>query len=201
MSRANQALIKEAVEILKNGGIVIYPTETVYGVGCDPLNREACEKVQRIKKREDNKTLLLLACSLSQVEDFAGKLSEIPQRLADIFWPGPLTMVIKPVKDVPDYLLGRSQGIAFRVTSNPIAASLASEFGRPLTSTSANLTGKTPMLTFEETLNIFGDNADIVLENSESLHGKPSTVVDLTSKHLAIIREGSISRKRIQEVL
>ena len=201
MSRVNQALIKEAVEILKNGGIVIYPTETVYGVGCDPLNREACEKVQRIKKRKDNKPLLLLACSLSQVEDFAGKLAEIPQRLADIFWPGPLTMVIKPVKDVPDYLLGRSQGIAFRVTSNPVAASLASEFGRPLTSTSANLTGQTPMLTFEETLNIFGDNADIVLENSESLHGKPSTVVDLTSKHLAIIREGSISRKRIQEVL
>ena len=79
MSRVNQALIKEAVEILKNGGIVIYPTETVYGVGCDPLNREACEKVQRIKKRKDNKPLLLLACSLSQVEDFAGKLAEIPQ--------------------------------------------------------------------------------------------------------------------------
>ena len=110
-------------------------------------------------------------------------------------------MVIKPVKDVPDYLLGRSQGIAFRVTSNQVAASLTRKFGRPLTSTSANLTGQTPMLTFKEILDIFGDNADIVLENCKPLHGKPSTVVDLTSKHLAIIREGSISSKRIQEVL
>ena len=115
--------IKEAAAVLKNGGIIVYPTETVYGIGCDPFNRYAYEKVRGLKKRFDNKPCLLLASSLSQVEDCAGELETIPRRLADVFWPGPLSMVIKPSKQLPVYLLGVSNGIAFRVTSHPVAAS------------------------------------------------------------------------------
>ena len=201
MSHIEQTRIKEAVEILKNNGIVVYPTETVYGIGCDPFSREACERVQRLKKRGNTKPFLLLACSLSQVEQFAGELTDVPLRLAEVFWPGPLTMVIKPTKNLPDYLFGRSGGVAFRVTSHPVAASPAEEFGCPVTSTSANLSGRSPIVTYEETLNLFGKSADIVLKNYEPLHGKPSTIVDLTSKQIAIIREGNISYLRIQEVL
>ena len=201
MNKMNQSRIKQAVEILNKGGIVVYPTETVYGIGCDPFNPEACERVQHIKKRKDKKTLLLLACSLSQVESFAGKLKGISQRLADIFWPGPLTIVINPQKQLPDYLYGISKGVAFRVTSDPVAASLASEFGYPITSTSANMSGHSPILTYKEALDTFGDSADIILKNLEPLRGRPSTVIDLTSNHLAIIREGSITRSRLDEVL
>ena len=194
-------IIKDAVEILKTGGIVVYPTETVYGIGCDPFNREAYERVQHLKRRKNAKQLLLLACSLSQIEYFAGELADVPLRLANVFWPGPLTMVIKPSKDLPDYLFGKSEGVAFRVTSHPLAALLTREFGCPITSTSANLTGKPSVVTYEEALKTFGESADIVIKNSELLNGKPSTIIDLTSKHPAIIREGSITFSEIREVL
>ncbi|HUT63964.1 MAG TPA: L-threonylcarbamoyladenylate synthase [Anaerolineae bacterium] len=197
----NHTRIKEAVEIMRNGGVIVYPTETVYGIGCDPFNKDACERVQGLKKRKKKKTLLLLACSLAQVENFAGELAEVPRRLAQVFWPGPLTMVIKPAKDLPGYLFGRTRGVAFRVTSYPVASLLARDYGCPIISTSANLTGQPPIVTYEEAVKIFGKTADIILENDEPLHGKPSTVVDLTSTHLAIIREGSITISRIQEAL
>ena len=193
--------IKEATAVLKNGGIIVYPTETVYGIGCDPFNMDAYEKVRGLKKRLDNKSYLLLASSLSQVEECAGELEAIPRRLADVFWPGPLTMVIKPSNQVPAYLLGVSNGIAFRVTSHPVAASLAREFGHPIISTSANITGQSPIITYEKALSVFGDRADLVIENSERLQGTPSTVIDLTSHYPQILREGSIPQSQIEEVL
>jgi len=201
MARYSEQIITGAVETLKNGGVVVYPTETVYGIGCDPFNMEACERVQQMKKREDAKPLLLLASSLAQVEECAGELPEIPLRLAQIFWPGPLTMVIWPKNNFPGYLYGRTGGVAFRVTSHPVAEALARKFGFPVTSTSANVTGRTPIVTYENAQELFGKSADIVLETAEPLHGRPSTVIDLTSGHIAVIREGSISLERIQEVL
>ncbi|MFC1692513.1 L-threonylcarbamoyladenylate synthase [Candidatus Latescibacterota bacterium] len=201
MTNINDKQIHKAVDILWKGGIVVYPTETVYGIGCNPSNREACERIQLYKKRSDFKPMLLLASSLSQVEDFIGKLTDVAQRLSEIFWPGPLTMVLKPVKKLPDHLLGLSGGVAVRVTSHTVAVSLTSKFGFPMTSTSANLTGESPILTYEDAVKTFGKCADIILKNTEILHGKPSTVIDLTTKHLALIREGSITLSRIKEEL
>lgn len=203
MSKIENTYIEEAVEILKNGGIVIHPTETVYGIGCDPFNREACERVQRLKKREGTKPLLLLASSLSQVESLTGELPPAALKLAGVFWPGPLTMVIRPVNELPEHLYGESAGVAFRVTSHPLAASLAREFGCPVISTSANITGRKPVVTYEDAKRLFGESVDIILKNNFSnlLTLKPSTVVDITSKQIAVIREGSISSRRIREVI
>ena len=201
MSKLDTSRIRKAVDILKNGGIIVYPTETVYGIGCDPFNHNSCNKIQRLKKRTENKLFLLLAFSRSQLEDFAGTLTGIQCRLADIFWPGHLTMVIKPAKKMPDYLTDLSGGVAFRVTSNPVAALLARDFGSPIISTSANVTGQSPIVTFEEAWKIFRDSTDIVLETTECLSGIPSTVIDLTSEHLTIIREGNILLSQIEEVL
>ncbi len=193
--------VDEAVAILRQGGVVVYPTETVYGIGCDPLNRAACERIQAMKDRISSKPLLLLAASVEQVVAFAGELNETAQRLASIFWPGPLTIVMKPALEVPAHLLGGSGGVAFRVTSHPVAAALAEGLGRPIVSTSANVAGNTPLTTFEEAEQQFGADADLILQNTEPLHGKPSTVVDVTGRHLAIIREGAISQERIKELL
>lgn len=193
--------IKKAVEILKNGGIIVYPTETVYGIGCDPLDMEAYDRVQRLKKRMEYKPMLLLAYSLNQVEGMAGSLSEIPRKLAEKFWPGPLTIIIKPRKNFPEYLLGPSHGVAFRVSSHPVAASLAKEFGRPIISTSANITGQAPMVTYEKALNTFENIVDIVIVTHEKLTGKPSTVVDLTSGHFSLVRKGSITLSQLKKEL
>jgi len=193
--------IAAAATTIRNGGVVVYPTETVYGIGCDPMNTAAVSRIHEIKRRDASKTLLLLADTFERVESFTGPLGEKVARLAEIFWPGPLTMVIKPEQELPDHLFGMSGGIAFRVTPHPTAAALINEFGLPVTSTSANISHEEPIVTYEDALNKFGSSADVVLPNYEPLQGKPSTVIDLTTGKVVLIREGSVSLERIREVL
>jgi L-threonylcarbamoyladenylate synthase len=193
--------ITEAITVLENGGVLVYPTETVYGIGCDPLNVDACNRIQSIKKRLTPKPFLLLASTIDQVTAFNGELDDVAARLADIFWPGPLTIVMTPTHEIPSHLLGNTGGVAFRVSNHPVATALADGLGRPLISTSANSAGESPLLTYEDTCAQFETIADLILENPAPYHGKPSTVIDLTGRHLAIIREGTISEDRIREVL
>lgn len=201
MSRIDLNKVKEAADILRRGGIVVYPTETVYGIGCDPLNEDACERVQRLKRRSGSKPFILIADSLENVEEFAGMLDIIPRKLAGMFWPGPLTMVIRPLKSLPEHLRGPTGGIAFRVTPHPAAASLSREFGRPVVSTSANITDEHPVSTYDDAVEIFGDYADIILDNPEPLRGQPSTVIDLTSSSPHFLRIGTIAEEQIRRVL
>ena len=193
--------IKKAANILQNGGIIVYPTETVYGIGCDPLNEEACMRIQLLKNREKPKTMLLLAYSLEQVEEMAGHLIDISRKLAQKFWPGPLTVIIKPQTNFPEHLTGFSGGVALRVTSHPVASALVREFARPIISTSANTSGQPPVLTYEKALREFGNKVDMVIESRRDLSGKPSTVVDCTSGCLSMVREGSITLSQLKEAL
>ena len=193
--------IKKAAVILQNGGIIVYPTETVYGIGCDPLNEDACMRIQLLKNREEPKPMLLLAYSLAQVEEMAGPLTDNSHKLAQKFWPGPLTVIIKPRTNLPEHLTGFSGGVAFRVTSHPGASALARKFARPITSTSANISRQQPVITYEKALKEFGNKADMVIESSRDLSGKPSTVVDFTSGGLSMVREGSITLYQLKEAL
>jgi L-threonylcarbamoyladenylate synthase len=192
--------IQHAAEILRNGGIIVYPTETVYGIGCDPLNGEAFGKVLFIKQRESSKTMLLLAETLEMVENMSGKLNVLERSIAHHFWPGPLTMIIKPSKKLPAYLLGPTGGIGFRVTSHKLAASIIHKFGRPIISTSANISGCPQCETYEQAYHEFNQKADLVIKNSEPFSGEPSTIIDVTSEKIVIIRQGGIAASKIQEV-
>lgn len=201
MSRIDLKKIRAAAAILRNGGIVVYPTETVYGIGCDPLNSGACSRVQLLKGRRSSKPFILIADSYDRIEQFAGPLDTVPQQLARVFWPGPLTMVLRPVKQLPEHLTGPSGGVAFRVTSHPVAALLSREFGMPVVSTSANMTSKEPVMTFDEAVRLFGGHADIILENSGPMAGEPSTVIDLTASTPRFLRIGALSREEILRIL
>ena len=209
MTHINQNMIQAAVDILRSGGIVVYPTETVYGIGCDPLNSNACSRVRRLKGRSvsnHSKPFILIADSVDRIEQFAGPLDTVPRKLARVFWPGPLTMVLIPEKQLPGYLKGPSGGVAFRVTPHPVAALLSREFGMPLVSTSANMTGEEPASTFDEAVRLFGGRADIILENDDpvpggSMAGEPSTVLDLTSPTPRFLRVGALGREEILRVL
>lgn len=201
MTEADLKKVKEAAGLLHNGGIVVYPTETVYGIGCDPLNSEACQRVYSLKKRTHSKPFILLADSMKTVEDFAGIPDAVAKKLAAKFWPGPLTLVFKPSQPLPAHLYGPSGGVAFRVTPCTVAAALSREFGRPVISTSANISGSKPVVTYGEALAAFGNLADSVLETTEKPDGLPSTVIDLTSAEPVILRAGAISEQCIREVL
>ncbi len=212
--------IRHAADVLKSGGIIVYPTETVYGIGCDPFNTDACERIQRMKGRPNPQPMLLLAHSIDQIEKITGSLGTVPMKLAHAFWPGPLTMIIRPDPAVIARYQGISRhvmsvsgqdnpagdqmtamSIAFRVTSNPVAAEIIEVFGGFITSTSANLSGQPPVSTYENALEIFSSKADIVIGDNSLLIGKPSTLVDVTTDTPLVIREGSISQTDIKKVV
>ena len=192
--------ITQAVSLLKKGGVIVYPTETVYGIGCDPFNREACERIQVVKGRKEMKPMLLLACSRKQVETIIGSLSPIASSLADRFWPGPLTLILKPSKMLPPHLVGLTGGIGFRVSANTLSSELARKLGKPIVSTSANKAGLQPVVTYEEACAVFGDIVDLVLPLAGYLSGVPSTIVDVTCKQPVVLREGGISSEQLSEV-
>lgn len=187
--------------MLRAGGVIAYPAETVYGLGCDPRNRDACERIMRLKRRESSRTMLLLAASEEMVACATGGLDGISAELARLFWPGPLTIVLRPLRHLPEHLFGPSGGVAFRVTSHPVAEALIREFGRPLISTSANLSGEPPVSSADAATRIFGDGVDLVVPCDGPLGGVPSTIVDVTSGSAALIREGAIPFTEIRKVV
>lgn len=193
--------VLRALSVLKGGGVIVYPTETVYGIGCDPMKRESFERIAALKGRETGKPMLLLASSLEQVESFAGKLDSVAGKIARAFWPGPVTMVISPLKPLPDYLYGSGGGVAFRVTPHRLAGDLARGLGRPIISTSANLSGQPPVRDYKEATDVFDGLVDMILETSEQMIGVPSTLIDISDGHITLLREGGLPLEKIMEVL
>ncbi|MHB9029067.1 MAG: L-threonylcarbamoyladenylate synthase [Candidatus Latescibacterota bacterium] len=199
MNQHDSETIRKAAAILRSGGVIVYPTETVYGIGCDPWNREACERILLLKRRESARTMLLLADSRKMAEETFGGLDALASRLADRFWPGPVTLIFRSLIEVPEYLRGPSGGVALRVTVHPVAAAIIHEFGKPIISTSANLSGQPPVTSGDDAVNIFGHVADMVVSGAIPPGGVPSTVVDTVSGRPELIREGAIPFTRILE--
>jgi L-threonylcarbamoyladenylate synthase len=212
----NEACIAEAssaARCIRCGGVIVYPTETVYGIGCDPWNHAAVERVLAMKRRLRT-AMLLLADSRRMVEDRFGALDSLSALLADAFWPGPLTLVIRHPNvcsahvgdpgqssvECPNYLIGPTGGVAVRVTAHPLCAEIIREFGGPIVSTSANLSGEPPVAAFKDACELFGGEADMILESREPVTGTPSTIVDTMSGTVRCLREGALPLARILEV-
>ncbi len=179
--------IKEAVESLRQGGLVAYPTEAVYGLGCDPLNTGALERLLGIKQRSWEKGLILIAADFKQLQPYLAEIDKSLQENILASWPGPVTWLWPVAASVSRLLRGKHETIAVRVTAHPLAAALCRAFGAPLVSTSANLNGKPPARNAEEVRLQLGDLVDYVLEGAVGGLDKPSEIRDaLTGK---IIRE------------
>jgi len=179
--------IKEAVESLRQGGVIAYPTEAVYGLGCDPTNDAAIERILSIKQRRWEKGLILIAAEYEQLQPYLLEVDKSLQEKILSSWPGPVTWLWPAKATVSKLLRGTHETIAVRVTSHPLAAALCREFGAPLVSTSANVSGKSPARTAEEVRNQMGDTLDYVLEGELGGSAKPSEIRDaLTGK---IVRE------------
>ncbi len=191
---------KKAVEILHAGGIIAYPTETVYGLGCDPFNEDAFLRLKKLKGREGGKPMLLIASSLHQVRQVAKSFDGLAAVLAERFWPGPLTMILRPSDTVPHYLRGPGGGVAIRITSDRFASAITSGFGNPVVSTSANIAGEPTAVTIGEVRALFGDSVDCYIGTDTPLHGLPSTIVDVTADTVKVIREGAVPRNLLESV-
>ncbi len=185
--------INKAVETLKAGGVILLPTETVYGIAADARSKSAIEKIYDIKGRNNSKPLQVLVSSLEQAEEIA-EFNVKARELARKFWPGALTIVLKLRSDgIPNYFNKNSDTIGIRIPNHPIALEVLRELGSPLVATSANISGESDNITFAAAQKTLGDKLDMLLDGGESKVGVSSTVVDLTNPaEVKILRQGSV---------
>lgn len=184
-----QRYINKAVETLKNGGVIIYPTDTVYGLGCDIFNKEAVERIYMIKNETDTKLFSFLCSDLKDISKYA-KVSNFAYKSMKKLIPGPYTFVLPAAKEVPKKLWTKRKTVGIRVPDNEIARILASELGNPIISTSA--TTRKGDLIFDpiEIRTVFNNSVDLMLSMG-ALSGSLSSIVDLSGEEAEIIREGS----------
>ena len=184
--------IGKAVSVLKNGRIVAFPTDTVYGIGADFQNEPAVKKVFSVKERKSDKPLTLLLPDAEELQHLAKTVPKAAEGLIQTFWPGPLTLIFKASGRVPAYLLGPDSTIGIRVSSNETARKLIKGFGSPIATTSANVSGEEPLRSGSEVSSKMGERIDYVLPGFCGF-APPSTILDLSRFPPGLERKGAIS--------
>ncbi|MBS7619831.1 threonylcarbamoyl-AMP synthase [Candidatus Bathyarchaeota archaeon] len=191
--------IRKAAAIIRLGGVVIYPTETVYGLGCNPADVDAAKRVCAIKERADKP--LPLACSDMGAARKIAEFNEAAEKIAAKFWPGPLMLILPAKVKYSMWVTHGASTIGVRVPDHTVARKLAELSGGVIVSTSANRGGEKPPLRAQEAANQIGDRVDLILDDGRVRIGEPSTVLDLSGEEAWILRKGPITPKQIREVL
>lgn len=186
-----------AAAIVRDGGLVAYPTETYYGLGVDPFNEKALERLFAVKNRSRVKPVLVLVADRLQVNLLAAHVSDTANRLMNLFWPGPLTLVLPARTGLSPLLTGGTATIGVRLSPHPLANDLVRTFGAPLTATSANLAGAPAAETAEEVADVFGDRVDMIVDGGRTPGRRASTLVRVENEEVACVREGLVSFERV----
>ena len=191
--------VKECAKTLDNGGLAVFPTETVYGIGADAYNEKAIRSLYEKKQRPLDKPLLMHISSLEMAEEIA-YLNDTARELIKRFTPGPLTLVVKAKPILPSIALAGGDTVGLRFPSNDIFLEISKAFGKPIAATSANISGEKSTARAEE-LKSITDVADVIIDGGECELGLESTIVSLTGEKAKILRLGSFPKERIAEVI
>jgi L-threonylcarbamoyladenylate synthase len=191
--------IPAAVKIVQEGGLIAFPTDTVYGVAADPFNAKALQKIYAAKQRPDEKALPALIGGLEQLGQLVGTVDHSVYKVALTFWPGALTLILPKRADVPEEL-SPYPTIGIRMPNLAFTLALLKQTG-PLATTSANRSGASNPTTAEDVLDQLGGEIDLVLDGGPTVGSMASTVVDLTEPEIKILREGPISLAEIQKCI
>jgi L-threonylcarbamoyladenylate synthase len=200
------AIIERAAEIIKSGGLVVYPTDTSYGLGCDTRIPEALDRLIAVKRRDRKIGMPLLFADFAQCEIYHefGSLEKI---IAKIFWPGQLTLIVTPTPNVPSHITANRNSIAIRVPKHVIPRGIAQRIGGPIVGTSANRShGQTPF-DVSEALNQLGNEVDLYIDAGQSLASDNSTIIGVEggaedeTRNIKIYRKGALSTDMISESL
>lgn len=181
--------INKAVEVLRNGGVIIYPTDTVYGIGCDIYNHDALQKVYDIKHEAGTKLFSFICPDLKDISKYA-KVSDYAYKVMKKLLPGPYTFVLPAAKEVPKTLWTKRKTVGIRIPNNNIALTLTKELGNPIVSTSVTRRKGELLYDPEEIRAIFNPHVDLMLSIG-ALEGEPSSIIDLSEEEPEIIREGA----------
>lgn len=194
-------VIERAGRVLRAGGLVVIPTETVYGLAADALNPEAVGRLRAAKGRPDTKPLPVMLADSGGMAGFARDIPPTAFPLAGAFWPGPLTLVLRADDRVSEAIHAGSGKVGLRVPDNAVAQGILRAAGRPLVLTSANLSGGADATTAGEAMEALGGRVDLIVDAGPSRLGRPSTVLDLTAQPPRILREGGVSAERLRDIL
>lgn len=193
--------IRAAADVLRRGGLVAFPTETVYGLGADAFSAEAVAKVFEAKGRPPDNPLIVHIADIMYFFEIAETISPIAQKLADKFWPGPLTLVVRHRKQFPSIVVAGLPTVAVRMPKHPIALRLIRLFGRGIVGPSANLSGKPSPTTAQHVYDDLGGKIDIILDAGPTTIGVESTVIDVTTETPVILRLGGLPRMDLESVI
>lgn len=194
-------VIEHAAALIKAGRLVVYPTETLYGIGADATNAEALRRVYEIKGREGAKPLLIIVDAFERLQPLVHQVTPEARSLMSAFWPGPLTLVFRASSQVPDEMTAGTGTIGARIPSSTFCRALVRACGGPITSTSANRAGEPTPKTIGEIRKALSDGIDLFIDAGALPASAPSTVVDVTTSPPRLLREGAVLWDHIERTL
>lgn len=200
MLAASPEALGRAAAVLKGGGLVAFPTETVYGLGADARDARAVARIFAVKGRPSDHPLIVHIASAAAMAEWAVAIPALAVTLAEHFWPGPLTLVLRRAGSVPDAVTGGQATVGLRVPSHPVALALLAASGCALAAPSANRFGRVSPTTAQHVHDDLGDDVDLILDGGPCAVGVESTIVDLTGASPAILRPGGLAREALEAV-
>ncbi|OGQ47164.1 MAG: threonylcarbamoyl-AMP synthase [Deltaproteobacteria bacterium RIFCSPLOWO2_02_FULL_46_8] len=189
--------VERAAAFIRAGEVVAYPTETIYGLGTDVLNKKAIKKIYDLKSRDYGLPISVLVSSTAMLKEIVDEIPERAKVLMRRFWPGSLTILFRVKNSFPKSLVTNTGKIGVRVSSHPIASALVAKVGKPLSTTSANRSGYPPSLNVKHIQKYFGDRLACIIDGGEAEPSRGSTVVDVADETMRIIRDGSIPAEEV----
>lgn len=192
--------IEKGILVLKNGGLVAFPTDTVYGLGACFSDIAAVERIYRLKQRQRNMGLPLLVADAAQMQVVAANISPAAWLLLRRFMPGALTLVLPKAESVPDIVTGGVGTVAVRIPNHPLPLALIRGVGMPIIGTSANVSGRPSPLAADEVLSQFGSKLELVIDGGRCPVGRESTIVDVSGDVPRLLRQGAISLQELEQV-
>lgn len=192
--------LHEVANIIKKGGIVVFPTETVYGIGTNGLNKNAVKRLYEVKQRPFNKPISLLVSDINMIKTITKDITDIEYKLIEKFCPGPFTIILKKKNIVPDIVTANLDTVGVRIPNNIIAKKLIEYSGVPIATPSANISGKPAGTNMKSIITEFSKKIDCFIDSGESNIGISSTIVKVVDEKPQILRLGSISEEEIRKV-
>lgn len=184
--------IDRAAGYLKDGQVIAYPTETIYGLGADVLNRKAVKRIYDLKSRDYGLPISILVADIKMLREVVAEVPDVALPLMRKFWPGALTILFEASSIIPKGLVTNTGKVGVRISSHPVAAAIVESFGRPITTTSANLSGFPPSLSVKHVRKYFDERIPCIVDSGECEPTRGSTVVDITEETMRVIRDGAI---------
>ena len=191
-SKTEEGVLRTLGGILASDGVMAYPTETFYGLGAIVFSRKAVRRIFRLKERDAGKPLSLIVSDIDMIERIAAEPPPVFRLLAEEFWPGPLTLVLKAAPSFPEELAGPGHTIAVRIPPLAWLRELVAEIGLPLTATSANVSGKKEISNAADVIRLFNGKVDVIVDGGATPGGLPSTIVDLAAGEPRFLRDGAV---------